>query len=207
MTAIVGPPTWIPHRGADRALCGRREAACICDRFSRGLYIVGHAGRCLGGCRRRAGGGMTDDRELAGLDPFALLDTEAGRLDAFLSGLGEAGWQRASRCAETPAGDPACRRAYGRHRWIDHRRARRRRADRGRDGPAGRDIRVQRQTPRPPVDDAVTRRGRPSKGHALIVGPLAPRRERGLQPEGPAGIASARLLTPRNRFRAVMAWP
>ena len=42
---------------------------------------------------------MTDDRELAGLDPFALLDTEAGRLDAFLSGLGEAGWQRASRCA------------------------------------------------------------------------------------------------------------
>jgi len=42
---------------------------------------------------------MTDDRELAGLDLFALLDTEAGRLDAFLSGLGEAGWQRASRCA------------------------------------------------------------------------------------------------------------
>jgi len=42
---------------------------------------------------------MTDDRELAGLDPFALLDTEAGRLDAFLSGLGESGWKRASRCA------------------------------------------------------------------------------------------------------------
>jgi len=87
------------------------------------------------------------------------------------------------------AGDPACRRAYGRHRWIDHRRARRRGADRGRDGPAGRDIRVQRRTPRPPVDNAVTRRGRPSKGHALIADPLAPRRERGLQPEGPAGIA------------------
>jgi len=31
---------------------------------------------------------MTDDRELAGLDPFALLDRETGRLDAFLSGLG-----------------------------------------------------------------------------------------------------------------------
>ena len=31
---------------------------------------------------------MTDDRELAGLDPFALLDSEAGHLDAFLSGLG-----------------------------------------------------------------------------------------------------------------------
>jgi len=42
---------------------------------------------------------VTDDRELAGLDPFALLDTEAGRLDAFLSGLGESGWTRASRCA------------------------------------------------------------------------------------------------------------
>jgi len=53
----------------------------------------------------------------------------------------------------------------------------------------------------------VTRRGRPSKGHALIAGPLAPCKERGLQPEGPAGIASARLLTPRNRFRAGMACP
>jgi uncharacterized protein (TIGR03083 family) len=42
---------------------------------------------------------MTDDRELAGLDPFALLDDEAGRLDTFLSGLGESGWKRASRCA------------------------------------------------------------------------------------------------------------
>jgi hypothetical protein len=42
-------------------------------------------------------GGVTDDRELAGLDPFTRLDTEAGRLDAFLSGLGEADWQRASR--------------------------------------------------------------------------------------------------------------
>jgi len=42
---------------------------------------------------------MTDDRELAGLDPFALLDDEAGRLDAFLSGLGESGWKQASRCA------------------------------------------------------------------------------------------------------------
>ncbi len=42
---------------------------------------------------------MTDDRELGGLDPFALLDREAGRLDAYLSGLGESGWERASRCA------------------------------------------------------------------------------------------------------------
>jgi uncharacterized protein (TIGR03083 family) len=42
---------------------------------------------------------MTDDRELGGLDPFALLDNEAGCLDVFLSGLGESGWKRASRCA------------------------------------------------------------------------------------------------------------
>jgi uncharacterized protein (TIGR03083 family) len=42
---------------------------------------------------------MTDDRELAGLDPFALLDAEAGRLDVFLSGVGESGWKQASRCA------------------------------------------------------------------------------------------------------------
>jgi uncharacterized protein (TIGR03083 family) len=42
---------------------------------------------------------MTDDRELAGLDPFALLDTEAARLGAFLSGLGQSGWKRPSRCA------------------------------------------------------------------------------------------------------------
>ena len=68
--------------------------------------------------------------------------------------------------SETPPEDPACRRAYGRHRWTGHRRARRRRADRGRDGPAGPDIRVQRRTPRPPVDDAMTRRGRSSKGRA-----------------------------------------
>jgi uncharacterized protein (TIGR03083 family) len=42
---------------------------------------------------------MTDDRELAGLDPFDLLDAEAERLGAFFSGLGESGWSRASRCA------------------------------------------------------------------------------------------------------------
>ena len=48
---------------------------------------------------------MTDDRELAGLDPFALLDSEAGRLDAFLSGLGESGWKRVSRCAGWTARD------------------------------------------------------------------------------------------------------
>ncbi len=41
--------------------------------------------------------------------------------------------------SQTPAGDLACRRAYGRHRWIDQGGGRRRRAHRGRDGPAGRD--------------------------------------------------------------------
>jgi hypothetical protein len=40
---------------------------------------------------------MTDDRELAGLNPFALLDEEAGRMDAFLSGLGESGQLRRAR--------------------------------------------------------------------------------------------------------------
>ena len=30
---------------------------------------------------------MTDDHELVGLDPFNILDQEAGRLDAFLNPL------------------------------------------------------------------------------------------------------------------------
>ena len=42
---------------------------------------------------------MTDERELDGLDPFALLDTEAERLDAFFASLDDVGWNRASRCA------------------------------------------------------------------------------------------------------------
>jgi len=42
---------------------------------------------------------MTDDSELAGLDPFDLLDQEAERLDAFLSALEPSGWARPSRCA------------------------------------------------------------------------------------------------------------
>jgi uncharacterized protein (TIGR03083 family) len=40
---------------------------------------------------------MVDD-ELAGLDPFDLLDQEAARLDAFFSGIDEAQWTRPSRC-------------------------------------------------------------------------------------------------------------
>lgn len=41
---------------------------------------------------------MTDDHELAGLDPFDLLDGEAARLDAFFSTLPDDGWSRPSRC-------------------------------------------------------------------------------------------------------------
>ena len=42
---------------------------------------------------------MTDESELAGLDPFALLDREAERLDDFFSSLDDPGWTQASRCA------------------------------------------------------------------------------------------------------------
>ena len=39
-----------------------------------------------------------DDAELVGIDPFAVLDTEASRLDRHFSSLDESGWQRPSRC-------------------------------------------------------------------------------------------------------------
>src|SRR5712691_4281938 len=41
---------------------------------------------------------MTDDSELAGLDPFGLLDREAARLEAYFSNLADADWARPSRC-------------------------------------------------------------------------------------------------------------
>jgi uncharacterized protein (TIGR03083 family) len=41
---------------------------------------------------------VTDDSELAGLDPFDLLDHEAARLDAHFSKLTEAEWSQPSRC-------------------------------------------------------------------------------------------------------------
>jgi len=41
---------------------------------------------------------VTDDRELAGLDPYDLLDEEAARLDAFFSGLSDEQWRQPSRC-------------------------------------------------------------------------------------------------------------
>jgi uncharacterized protein (TIGR03083 family) len=41
---------------------------------------------------------MTDDRDLDGLDPYDLMDTEAGRLDRHFAGLDEAAWSRPSRC-------------------------------------------------------------------------------------------------------------
>ena len=39
-----------------------------------------------------------DTTALAGLNPFGIFDVEAARLDHFFSGLGEAGWERPSRC-------------------------------------------------------------------------------------------------------------
>jgi hypothetical protein len=83
---------------AKAGLSGR--AAVVGERLGCVLCIVGQAGRWPPGAV--PGGweaGMADDRELAGLDPFALLDGEAERLDAFFSGLGEPDWNRASRCA------------------------------------------------------------------------------------------------------------
>ncbi|HLF39976.1 MAG TPA: maleylpyruvate isomerase family mycothiol-dependent enzyme [Acidimicrobiia bacterium] len=41
---------------------------------------------------------MTTDADLAGLDPFDLLDREAARLDAWFSTLPEEAWSRPSRC-------------------------------------------------------------------------------------------------------------
>ena len=42
---------------------------------------------------------MTDDRDLQGLDPYDLMDVEAGRLDRYFSHLGDADWSKPSRCA------------------------------------------------------------------------------------------------------------
>jgi len=41
---------------------------------------------------------MTDDRDLDGLDPYDLMDTEAARLDRYLAGLDPTAWSRPSRC-------------------------------------------------------------------------------------------------------------
>ena len=42
---------------------------------------------------------MTDDAELAGLDPFDIFDREAARIERHLATLPEADWSRRSRCA------------------------------------------------------------------------------------------------------------
>ena len=42
---------------------------------------------------------MTDDQDLAGLDPYDLMQQEAARLDGFFATLDDAGWQQPSRCA------------------------------------------------------------------------------------------------------------
>ena len=41
---------------------------------------------------------MTDDQDLAGLDPYDLMANEADRLDRYFAGLDDAAWTRASRC-------------------------------------------------------------------------------------------------------------
>jgi len=97
--------------------------------------------------------------------------------------------------SETPAADPACRRADGCHRCVQHRRAERPRADRGRDGPAGRDIWVQRHAPRTPVDDVVT--PAQATGRSRSVPPAASTRNgAGLIPRaGPREHAAPRKVT------------
>src|SRR5439155_1135809 len=41
---------------------------------------------------------MTDDQDLAGLDPYELMATEASRLDRFFAGAGAADWSKPTRC-------------------------------------------------------------------------------------------------------------
>jgi uncharacterized protein (TIGR03083 family) len=41
---------------------------------------------------------VTNDSELAGLDPFEVLDLEAARIERYLSGLSNEEWDRPSRC-------------------------------------------------------------------------------------------------------------
>jgi len=42
---------------------------------------------------------MTDDKELAGLDPYDLMAAEASRLDRFFANAGAADWKKPTRCA------------------------------------------------------------------------------------------------------------
>jgi len=74
---------------------------------------IGHAGAfALGGARwhsrnDRSSGRcvMTDDHELVGLDPFNILDQEAGRLDGFFSTRSAEEWLRPTRCDEWTVAD------------------------------------------------------------------------------------------------------
>lgn len=42
---------------------------------------------------------MVDDQDLAGLDPYELMASEASRLDAFFAGASAADWEKPTRCA------------------------------------------------------------------------------------------------------------
>jgi uncharacterized protein (TIGR03083 family) len=50
----------------------------------------------------------TDDSELDGLDPYALLDDEALRIDTYLSDLPDARWDDPSRCSGWSVRDVLC---------------------------------------------------------------------------------------------------
>ncbi|MDP9336306.1 MAG: maleylpyruvate isomerase N-terminal domain-containing protein, partial [Actinomycetota bacterium] len=41
---------------------------------------------------------MTDDQDLAGLDPYELMATEASRLDQFFASAGAGDWSKPTRC-------------------------------------------------------------------------------------------------------------
>lgn len=65
----------------------------------------------------------TDDRELDGLDPFVLLDSEAQRIHDGLSGLPESRWDEPSRCAGWSVRDVLCHLAATEHyhrACLDH---------------------------------------------------------------------------------------
>jgi uncharacterized protein (TIGR03083 family) len=48
---------------------------------------------------------MTDDQDLAGLDPYELMATEASRLDRFFSTAGDGDWGKPTRCEGWSARD------------------------------------------------------------------------------------------------------
>src|SRR5690606_16896163 len=79
---------------------GPRAEAARGGAGGRVLSRPGARGGGVTGMPPGSGPGMRDvsGRTLADLDPFAIFDAEAARLDAFFSGLDADGWGRPSRC-------------------------------------------------------------------------------------------------------------